>query len=319
MKMNADLVNKHILKKIPQGFFLVVIFNEDSNVYTGNGVVISRNGIFKLGVPDFTVIKDGVPSIYVSKFGNWHSTGGSKIDSGKFFLFGFIKKEFMGEKIEITEALYNYLSDKLQDMTFPLLHEQIATNTIKYDMLRFIEDFQKEIPEGIQIFFHLYSYMDTGLNVILNKEDILYSKMNILLSGKFYHTKTGIQVDDSSCSPRIYIESGKHIITKTDPAVWVGIPRGNNLLRYLGFDIVLLSKIYYYLIHLDIDEIKQGIVKHIDILTIRKHLQNIPDDLKTLYKTEMDKQIMHLEKIIKDKKSEIKDYLSQDNDILTDM
>lgn len=73
----------------------------------------------------------------------------------------------MGERIEITEALYNYLSDKLQDMTFPLLHEQIATNTIKYDMLRFIEDFQKEIPDGIQILFHLYSYMDTGLNVHL--------------------------------------------------------------------------------------------------------------------------------------------------------
>lgn len=317
--MNADLVNKHILRKIPQGFFLIVTFNEDSNIYTGSGVVISRNGIFKLGVPDFTVIKDGVPSIYVSKFGNWHNTFGSKIDSGKFFLFGFIKKEFMGEKIEITEVLYNYLSDKLQDMTFPFLHEQIATNTIKYDMLRFIEDFKKEIPEGIQILFHLYNYMDTGLNVILNKEDIFYSKMNILLSGKFYHTKTGIQVDDSSCSPRIYTESGKHIITKTDPAVWVGIPRGNNLLRYLGFDIILLSKIYYYLIHLDIDEIKQGIVKHIDILTVRKHLQDMPDDLKYLYKSEMDSQIRHLEKIIKDKKSEIKDYLTDDNDILADM
>ena len=87
----------------------------------------------------------------------------------------------------------------------------------------------------------------------------------------------------------------------------------------MDFDIVLLSKIYYYLIHLDIDEIKQGIVKHIDILTIRKHLQNIPDDLKTLYKTEMDSQIRHLEKIIKDKKSEIKDYLSQSNDTLADM
>lgn len=143
--------------------------------------------------------------------------------------------------------------------------------------------------------------------------------MNILLSGKFYHTKTGIQVDDSSYSPRIYTENGKHIITKTDPAVWVGIPRGNNLLRYLGFDIVLLSKIYYYLIHLNMDEIKQGIVKHIDILTVRKHLQGIPDDLKHLYKTEMDRQIIHLEKIIKDKKSEIKDYLSQSSDTLTDM
>lgn len=317
--MNADLVNKHILRKIPQGFFLVVAFNEDSNVYTGSGVVISRNGIFKLGVPDFTVIKDGVPSVYVSKFGNWHSTGGSKIDSGKFFLFGFIKKEFMGEKIEITEALYKYLSDKLQDMTFPLLHEHIATNTIRYDMLNFIEDFRKEIPEGIQILFHLYNYMNTGLNVILNKEDILYSKMNIILSGKFYHSKTGIEVDDSSSSPRIYTDSGKHIITKTDPAVWVGIPRGNNLLRYLGFDIVLLSKIYYYLIHLNIDEIKQGIVKHIDILTVRKHLQGIPDDLKYLYKTEMDKQITHLEKIIKDKKSEISSYLTDDNDTLADM
>lgn len=225
----------------------------------------------------------------------------------------------MGEKIEITEALYNYLSDKLQDMTFPLLHEQISTNTIKYDMLKFIEDFQKEIPEGIQILFHLYNYMDTGLNVILNKDDILYSKMNIILSEKFYHTKTGIQIDESSCFGRIYTESGKHIITKTDPVVWVGIPRGNNLLRYLGFDIILLSKIYYYLIHLNIDEIKQGIVKHIDILTVRKHLQGIPDDLKNLYKTEMDRQIIHLEKIIKDKKSEIKDYLSQDNDTLTDM
>lgn len=41
--MNADLVNKHILRKIPQGFFLIVTFNEDSNVYTGSGVVISRN------------------------------------------------------------------------------------------------------------------------------------------------------------------------------------------------------------------------------------------------------------------------------------
>ena len=316
--MNADLVNKHILKKIPQGFFLVVTFNEDNNVYTGNGVVISRNGIFKLGVPDFTVIKDGVPSVYVSKFGNWHNTGGSKIDNGKFFLFGFIKKEFMGERIEVTEALYNYLKDKLQDMTFPLLHEYIATNTIKYDMLRFIEDFQKEIPEGIQVLFHLYSYMDTGLNVILNKEDILYSKMNISLSGKFYHTKTGIQVDDSINFNRIYTESGKHIITKTDPAVWVGIPRGNNLLRYLGFDIILLSKIYYYLIHLDIDEIKQGIVKHIDILTVRKHLQGIPDDLKNFYKTEMDRQIMHLEKIIKDKKSDISNYLSYDDDIVVE-
>ena len=317
--MNADLVNKHILKKIPQGFFLVVTFNEDSNVYTGSGVVISRNGIFKLGVPDFTVIKDGVPSIYVSKYGNWHNTGGSKIDSGKFFLFGFIKKEFMGERIEITEALYKYLSDKLRDMTFPLLHEQIATNTIRYGMLRFIEDFQKEIPEGIQILFHLYSYVDTGLNVILNKVYLLYSKMNILLSGKFYHTKTGIQVDDSSCCPRIYTESGKHIITKTDPAVWVGIPRGNNLLRYLGFDIILLSKIYYYLIHLNIDEIKQGIVDHIDILTVRKHLQGILDDLKNLYKTEINRQIIHLEKIIKDKKSEIKNYLSQDSDIVTNL
>lgn len=316
--MNTESVNKHILRKIPQGLFLVVIFNEDSNVYAGSGVVISRNGIFKLGVPDFTIIKDGVPSIYVSQFGNWHSTGGSKIDSGKFFLFGFIKKEFMGERIEITEALYNYLSDKLQDMTFPLLHEYIATNTIKYDMLRFIEDFQKEIPEGIQILFHLYSYTDTGLNVILNKNDILYSKMNILLSGKFYHTKTGIQVDDSINFGRIYTESEKHIITKTDPAVWVGIPRGNNLLRYLGFDIILLSKIYYYLIHLDIDEIKQGIVKHIDILTVRKHLQGIPDDLKNLYKTEMDRQIVHLEKIIKDKKSDISNYLSWDNDIVTE-
>lgn len=318
MKMNADSVNKHILKKIPQGLFLVVIFNEDSNVYAGNGIVISRNGIYKLGVPNFTIIKDGVPSVYVSKFGNWHDTGGSKIESGKFFLFGFIKKEFLGEKVEITEALYSYLSDKLQDMTFPLLHEQIATNTIKYDMLRFIEDLQKEIPEGIQILFHLYSYMDTGLNVILNKEDILYSKMNISLPGKFYHTKTGIQVDDSSSFGRIYTESGKHVITKTDPAVWVGIPRGNNLLRYLGFDIVLLSKIYYYLIHLDIDEIKQGIVKHIDILTVRKHLQGIPDDLKHLYKTEMDSQIRHLEKIIKDKKSDINNYLSWDNDIVTE-
>lgn len=317
--MNADSVNKHILKKIPQGLFLVVIFNEDSNVYAGNGVVISRNGIFKLGVPDFTVIKDGVPSVYVSKFGNWHDTGGSKIDSGKFFLFGFIKKEFLGEKIEVTEALYKYLSDKLQDMIFPLLHEYIATNTIKCDMLRFIEDFQKEIPEGVQILFHLYNYMDTGLNIILNKEDILFSKINIVLSEKFYHTKTGIQVDDSINFGRIYTENGKHIITKIDPAVWVGIPRGNNLLRYLGFDIILLSKIYYYLIHLDIDEIKQGIVKHIDILTVRKHLQGIPDDLKSLYKTEMDRQIVHLEKIIKDKKSEIKDYLSQDNDTLTDM
>lgn len=318
VKINENLVNKHILRKIPQGFFLIVTFNEDSNIYTGSGVVISRNGIFKLGVPDFTVIKDGVPSTYVSKFGNWHSTGGSKIESGKFFLFGFIKKEFLGEKIEITQSLYEYLSDKLRDMTFPLLHEYISTNTIRHDMLNFIEDFRKEIPDGIQILFHLYSYMDTGLNVILNKEDILYSKMNILLSGKFYHTKTGIQVDDSSCSPRIYTESGKHIITKTDPAVWVGIPRGNNLLRYLGFDIILLSKIYYYLIHLDIDEIKQGIVKHIDILTVRKHLQGIPDDLKNLYKTEMDRQIAHLEKIIKDKKSEIKDYLSWDNDTIAE-
>lgn len=316
--MNADLVNKHILRKIPQGFFLVVTFNEDSNVYAGNGVVISRNGIFKLGVPDFTIIKNGVPSVYVSKFGNWHGTGGSKIESGKFFLFGFIKKEFMREKIEVTEALYKYLSDKLQDMTFPLLHEYTSTNTIKYDMFRFIEDFQKEIPEGVQILFHLYSYMDTGLNVILNKEDILYSKMNISLPGKFYHTKTGIQIDDSINFGRIYTDNGKHIITKTDPAVWVGVPRGNNLLRYLGFDIVLLSKVYYYLIHLDIDEIKQGIVKHIDILTVRKHLQGIPDDLKNLYKSEMDKQIAHLEKIIKDKKSEIKDYLSQNNDILAE-
>ena len=316
--MNADSINKHILKKIPQGLFLVVTFNEDSNVYAGSGVVISRNGIFKLGVPDFTIIKDGVPSIYVSQFGNWHSTGGSKIDSGKFFLFGFIKKEFLGEKIEVTEALYKYLSDKLQDMTFPLLHEQIATNTIKYDMLRFIEDFQKEIPEGIQILFHLYSYMDTGLNVILNKEDIFYSKMNIILPGKFYHTKTGIQVDDSINFGRIYTDGGKHIITKTDPAVWVDIPRGNNLLRYLGFDIVLLSKIYYYLIHLNIDEIKQGIVKHIDILTVRKHLQGIPNDLKHLYKTEMDRQIVHLEKIIKDKKSYISNYLSWENDTIAE-
>ena len=316
--MNADSVNKHILKKIPQGFFLIVTFNEDSNVYAGNGVVISRNGIFKLGVPDFTIIKDGVPSIYVSQFGNWHSTGGSKIESGKFFLFGFIKKEFLGEKIEVTEALYKYLSDKLQDMTFPLLYEYTSTNTIKYDMLNFIEDFRKEIPEDVQIFFHLYSYMDTGLNVILNKEDILYSKMNILLSGKFYHTKTGIQVDDSINFGRIYTDGGKHVITKTDPAVWIGIPRGNSLLRYLGFDIILLSKIYYYLIHLNIDEIKQGIVKHIDILTVRKHLQGIPDDLKHLYKSEMDRQITHLEKIIKDKKSEIKNYLSQDNDIVTE-
>lgn len=316
--MNADSINKNILKKIPQGFFLVVTFNEDSNVYTGNGVVISRNGIYKLGVPDFTVIKDGVPSVYVSKFGNWHNTGGSKIDSGKFFLFGFIKKEFMGEKIEITEALYNYLSDKLRDMTFPLLHEYIATNTIRYSMLNFIEDFRKEIPEGVQILFHLYSYMDTGLNVIINKEDILYSKMNISLSGKFYHTKTGIQVDDFINFGRIYTENGKHIITKIDPAVWIGVPVGNNLLGYMNFDIVLLSKIYYYLIHLDIDEIKQGIVKHIDILTIRKHLQGIPDDLKTLYKTEMDRQITHLEKIIKDKKSEIKDYLSWDDDIVAE-
>lgn len=315
--MNADLINKHILKKIPQGFFLVVTFNEDSNVYTGNGVIISRNGIFKLGVPEFTVIKDGVPSVYVSKFGNWHSTGSSKINSGKFFLFGFIKKEFMGEKIEITEALYNYLSDKLRDMTFPLLHEQIATNTIKYDMLNFIEYFRKEIPEGVQILFHLYNYMDTGLNVILNKEDILYSKMNISLSGKFYHTKTGIQIDDSINFGRIYTENGKHVITKTDPAVWVGISRGNNLLRYLGFDIVLLSKVYYYLIHLDIDEIKQGIVKHIDILTVRKHLQGIPDDLKNLYKTEIDRQIVHLEKIIRDKKLDISNYLSCD-DIVTE-
>ena len=317
--MNADLVNKHILRKIPQGFFLVVTFNEDSNVYTGSGVVISRNGIFKLGVPNFTVIKDGVPSIYVSKYGNWHNTGGSKIDSGKFFLFGFVKKEFMGERIEITEALYKYLSGKLQDMTFPLLHEYISTSTIKYDMFRFIEDFRKEIPEGIQILFHLYNYMDTGLNVILNKKDILYSKMNVLLSEKFYHTKTGIQVDDSINFGRIYTESGKHIITKTDPAVWVGIPRGNNLLKYLDFDIVLLSKIYYYLIHLDIDEIKQGIVKHIDILTVRKHLQGIPDDLKNLYKTEMDNQIRYLEKIIKDKKSDINNYLVDDNDTLTDL
>lgn len=318
--MNADskYVNKHILRKIPQGFFLIVTFNEDSSIYTGSGVVISRNGIFKLGVPDFTVIKDGVPSVYVSQFGNWHNTGGSKIESGKFFLFGFIKKEFLGEKIEITQSLYEYLSDKLRDMTFPLLHEYISTNTIKYDMFRFIEDFRKEIPEGVQILFHLYSYMDTGLNVILNKEDILYSKMNIVLSEKFYHTKTGIQVDDSSSFGRIYTENGKHIITKTDPAVWVGIPRGNNLLRYLGFDIILLSKIYYYLIHLDIDEIKQGIVKHIDILTVRKHLQGIPDDLKSLYKTEMDRQIAHLEKIIKDKKSEIKDYLSWDNDTIAE-
>ena len=318
IKISTDLVNKNILKKIPQGFFIVVTFNEDSNVYAGNGVVISRNGIFKLGVPDFTIIKNGVPSVYVSQFGNWHNTGGSKIESGKFFLFGFIKKEFMGEKLEITEALYKYLSDKLQDMTFPLLHEYTSTNTIKYDMLRFIEDFRKEIPEGIQILFHLYSYMDTGLNVILNKEDILYSKMNISLSGKFYHTKTGIQVDDSINFGRIYTESGKHIITKTDPAVWVGIPRGNNLLRYLGFDIILLSKIYYYLIHLDIDEIKQGIVKHIDILTVRKHLQGIPDDLKNLYKTEMDRQIVHLEKIIRDKKSDISNYLSYDDDIVTE-
>jgi len=186
-------------------------------------------------------------------------------------------------------------------------------------MLRFIEDFQKEIPEGVQILFHLYSYMDTGLNVILNKNDILFSKMNIVLSEKFYHTKTGIQVDDSINFGRIYTENGKHIITKTDPAVWVGIPRGNNLLRYLGFDIILLSKIYYYLIHLDIDEIKQGIVKHIDILTVRKHLQGIPDDLKNLYKTEMDRQIVHLEKIIRNKKSEIKDYLSWDTDSITDM
>lgn len=224
----------------------------------------------------------------------------------------------MGEKIEITEALYNYLSDKLRDMIFPLLHEYIATNTIRYDMLNFIEDFRKEIPEGVQILFHLYNYMDTGLNVILNKNDILFSKMNIVLSEKFYHTKTGIQVDDSINFGRIYTENGKYVITKTDPAVWVGIPKGNNLLRYLGFDIVLLSKVYYYLIHLNIDEIKQGIVKHIDILTIRKHLQNIPDDLKTLYKTEMDSQIRHLEKIIKDKKSEIKDYLSQDNDIVAE-
>ena len=316
--MNADSVNKHILRKIPQGLFLVVIFNEDSNVYTGSGVVISRNGIFKLGVSNFTIIKNGVPSVYVSKFGNWHSTGGSKIDSGKFFFFGFIKKEFMGEKIEITEALYNYLSDKLRDMTFPLLHEYISTNTIRYDMLNFIEDFRKEIPEGIQILFHLYNYMDTGLNVILNKNDILYSKMNIILSEKFYHSKTGIQVDDSSSFGRIYTDSGKHIITKTDPAVWIGIPRGNNLLRYLGFDIILLSKIYYYLIHLNIDEIKQDIVKHIDILTVRKHLQGIPDDLKTLYKTEMDRQIVHLEKIIKDKKSEIKDYLSWENDTIAE-
>lgn len=316
--MNADLVNKHILKKIPQGFFVVVTFNEDSNVYAGSGVVISRNGIFKLGVPNFTVIKDGVPSIYVSQFGNWHSTGGSKIESGKFFLFGFIKKEFLGEKIEITEALYNYLKDKLQDMTFPLLHEYTSTNTIRYDMLNFIEDFRKEIPEGVQILFHLYNYMDTGLNVIVNKEDILYSKMNISLPGKFYHTKTGIQVDDSINFGRIYTENGKHIITKIDPAVWIGIPRGNNLLRYLDFDTVLLSKIYYYLIHLNIDEIKQGIVKHIDILTVRKHLQGIPDDLKNLYKTEMDRQIVHLEKIIKDKKSDISNYLSWDNDIVTE-
>ena len=317
--MNADSINKHILKKIPQGLFLVVTFNEDSNIYTGNGIVISRNGIYKLGVPDFTVIKDSVPSIYVSKFGNWHGTGGSKIESGKFFLFGFIKKEFLGEKIEVTEALYKYLSGKLQDMTFPLLHEYIATNTIKYDMFRFIEDFRNEIPEGVQILFHLYNYMDTGLNVILNKNDILFSKMNIVLSEKFYHSKTGIQVNDSINFGRIYTENGKHIITKNDPAVWVGVPIGNNLLRYMDFDIVLLSKIYYYLIHLDIDEIKQGIVKHIDILTIRKHLQNIPDDLKQLYKTEMDNQIRHLEKIIKDKKSEISDYVTDDNDILADM
>lgn len=316
--MNADLVNKHILKKIPQGLFLVVTFNEDSNVYAGNGIIVSRNGIFKLGVPDFTIIKNGVPSIYVSKFGNWHNTGGSKIESGKFFLFGFIKKEFLGERVEVTEALYKYLSDKLQGMTFPLLHEYISTSTIKYDMFRFIENFQKEIPEGVQILFHLYSYMDTGLNIILNKNDILYSKMNVLLSEKFYHTKTGIQVDDSINFGRIYTESGKHIITKTGTTVWVGIPRGNNLLRYLDFDIVLLSKIYYFLIHLNIDEIKQGIVKHIDILTVRKHLQGIPDDLKELYKSEMDSQIRHLEKIIKDKKSEINDYLLDEYDKVTE-
>lgn len=66
MKISTDLVNKHILKKIPQGFFLVVTFNEDNNVYAGNGVVISRNGIFKLGVPYFTIIKNGVPSVYIS-------------------------------------------------------------------------------------------------------------------------------------------------------------------------------------------------------------------------------------------------------------
>lgn len=203
-------------------------------------------------------------------------------------------------------------------MTFPLLHEYIATNTIKYGMFGFIEDFRKEIPEGVQILFHLYSYMDNGLNVILNKEDILYSKMNIVLSEKFYHTKTGIQIDDSINFGRVYTDNGKHVITKTDPAVWIGVPIGNNLLGYMGFDIVLLSKIYYYLIHLDIDEIKQGIVKHIDILTVRKHLQGIPDDLKNLYKTEMDRQIVHLEKIIKDKKSDINNYLSQDDDIVAE-
>lgn len=75
---------------------------------------------------------------------------------------------------------------------------------------------------------------------------------------------------------------------------------------------------YYYLIHLNIDEIKQGIVKHIDILTVRKHLQGIPDDLKSLYKFETDRQIRHLEKIIKDKKSKISDYLSDEDDIIAE-
>lgn len=79
-----------------------------------------------------------------------------KLKSGKFFLFGFIKKEFLGEKVEITEALYKYLSDKLQDMTFPLLHEYISTNTIKYDMFNFIEDFRKKF-QRVSKFFSIFT------------------------------------------------------------------------------------------------------------------------------------------------------------------
>lgn len=310
--MSADFINK-LTKKVPDGFFVIHIANYKNNTDTRPEYIISKAGIFKLKTPVIHVQDEkGLERQFISKYGDWYDAYDNILESDRTFIFGFIPKEYIGEKIEeISDTLYNYLYTKISSLDFPLLHTFIASDKVKNKMLSVINEFRDKLPTGLNCMFHLYNYTGTGLNIVLSKENVKYSKHNFVIQGKFYHTKDCIQYDDSSHYGRIYTPDGKHIITKTDPVISVGIVNSNLLLtNYLYSDIILLSKIYFYVLHLDIDEILKGFVRYVDVISVEKYLQKLPEDMKSLYHRELSSQVEHLEKIIKDKKIVINDYLT---------